>query len=220
MKNYPNVSILIVNYNGAHLLPDCLSAVANLDYPKKLLEVIVIDNNSKDNSLDLLKKNFPTVKVVAAKENLGFTGGNNLGYEHATGDYIVLLNNDTRVERKWLKALVTAAEPKNIGIVSSKLLFDTPFLELELTCDIVSKSSLDNSIDFSPVGIIIEDLVCKNTQLNNLVWYESGFYDKEHATISSHWCKDKATILIPFQDATKETYKITGSSSIQRIFSI
>jgi O-antigen biosynthesis protein len=209
MKKFPSVSILIVNYNGSHLLPDCLSSLENLDYPKEKTEVIVVDNNSVDSSIEFIKKNYPWVKVIESSENLGFAGGNNLGYQHSTGEYIVLLNNDTRVDRGWLNALVMAAKNDKVGIVASKLLLATKFLELTITSNLVSKSSLDNSIDFSPVGIIVEDLICNNSKINNLVWYESGFYKKDDAIISTHWCKDVGKILIPFEDNNEETYTLT-----------
>lgn len=204
---YPTVSILIVNFNGAHLLGDCLHSLENIDYQKDKLEIIVLDNDSKDNSVHFIKNNFPNIKIIESKLNLGFANGNNEAYKHSSGEYIVLLNTDTRVDKNWLKALVKCAELKNVGIVSSKLLLDTTFLELTIDSKIVSKSSLDNSIDFSPVGLIIEDIVCTNKKLNSLVWYESGFYEKKSSTISIHWCNDVGTVLLPIQN-TVESYKL------------
>lgn len=207
-KNNPTISILIVNFNGINLLEDCLTSINKLDYPKNKIEIIFVDNDSKDNSVEYVRKKFPKVKVIESKTNLGFAQGNNIAYENSTGEYIILLNTDTKVDKQWLRALVDAAQPKNIGIISSKLLFATKFLELTITSKIVSKSSLDSSIDFSPVGVIIEDLVCKNKSLNHLIWYESGFYNKKSSTINTRWCKDSGKILLPFGENAQESYKL------------
>jgi GT2 family glycosyltransferase len=114
-------SIIIVNYNGKKFLSDCLSSVLNQSY--KNYEVILVDNASVDGSVNFVKKNFPSVKIIQSKRNLGFAGGNNLGIKASKGDYIVLLNFDTIVKPNWLEELIKAAESNSqVGIVGSKLL--------------------------------------------------------------------------------------------------
>ena len=71
--NYPYVSVIIVNYNGAHFLPACLNALKVQSYPKEYFEVIVSDNGSTDNSLELLRQNYPWVRRIENNENLGFS---------------------------------------------------------------------------------------------------------------------------------------------------
>jgi GT2 family glycosyltransferase len=112
------VSIIIVNWNGRHHLEHCLPALeAQTLQPD---EIIVVDNNSSDNSVDFLTINYPGIKVIKLSENRGFAGGNIAGYEIARGDYIVLLNNDTKAQPDWLGTLVSCANslPK-VGIVAS-----------------------------------------------------------------------------------------------------
>lgn len=91
------LSILIVNYNVRHFLEQCLTsvekAIQNLE-----AEIIVVDNASVDDSLDMLKEHFPKVKVIASKINLGFAKANNLAATYAKGEYILALNPDTVVE--------------------------------------------------------------------------------------------------------------------------
>lgn len=99
----PVVSIIIVNYNGAGFLKGCLDSLRNVSEPS--FEVILVDNASTDNSLDVLKK-YPNVQLVKSQENVGFAGGNNLGLEHARGAYVLLLNNDTIVHPEFLAPLV------------------------------------------------------------------------------------------------------------------
>jgi GT2 family glycosyltransferase len=116
----PLVSIVIVNYNGAHLLERCLQSVYQQSY--RPMEVILVDNSSSDASVDLVRSRFPEVRVVVCEHNLGFAGGNNAGVEVAKGQYVVLLNNDTQVEPEWLERLVTAVVPPTVAVASSLIL--------------------------------------------------------------------------------------------------
>jgi GT2 family glycosyltransferase len=117
-------SIIIVNWNGAQYLPVCLNALRAQTF--RDFEVIVADNASHDESLPLLARDYPEVKVVALSENRGFTGGNNAGIRAAQGAVIVLLNNDTEVDAHWLEEILAAFERHpEAGIVASKMkLFD------------------------------------------------------------------------------------------------
>ena len=91
------LSIVIVNYNVEHFLEQCLfsvrKAVANIE-----AEVFVVDNNSVDGSLKMLAEKFPEVKVIANKDNVGFSRANNQAIRVSTGEYVLLLNPDTVVE--------------------------------------------------------------------------------------------------------------------------
>ncbi len=114
------ISIIILNYNGKIFLEDCFKSVLNQSFED--FEVIFIDNNSTDNSFDYVKERFNNekIKLYQLKENLGFTGGNNYGLKFAKGEYIVLLNNDTIVEKDWLKYLYeTIIRNEKIGAVQS-----------------------------------------------------------------------------------------------------
>lgn len=119
----PLVSVIIPNWNGAHHLPVCLESLRRQTYVN--VEVIVVDNGSRDDSLDVLAQ-YPEVRVLALGENRGFTGACNAGFRAARGDIQVLLNNDTEVDVGWLAAIVDAFERHpEVGLVASKmLLFD------------------------------------------------------------------------------------------------
>lgn len=126
MINDPKVSIIIVNWNGKKFLKNCLTAVYSQTY--KNFQVYFVDNESVDGSSDYIKKNFPKTKIIQLKTNTGFAKGNNEGIKEAFKDekvkYIVCLNNDTIVDKNWLKELVKSAEKnKKIGAVSSKAYF-------------------------------------------------------------------------------------------------
>ena len=117
-----DLSIIIVNYNDEKFLKDCLSSVYN-ETPHISLEIIFVDNNSSDNSVELVKREFPKVKIIRNKENLGFCKANNQGLRIFQGRYALLLNTDTIVKDRALEKMVgfMDANPK-IGICGPKLL--------------------------------------------------------------------------------------------------
>lgn len=117
------IGIIIVNYNGKHLLEKNLQSVVDTDYEN--FEIIVVDNASIDGSIEYLRKNFPTVKIVESKDNLGFGRGNNLGVkEYPNFDAYLFLNNDVSVPKDWLgKLVVTLQEKNDAGAVGPKILY-------------------------------------------------------------------------------------------------
>lgn len=123
-EELPMVSVIILNYNGKRYLGECLSSIYQIEYPRSSYEVIMVDNASVDGSVEYVKKNFPQVKILALNENYGYTGGNNKGIEIAKGDFVVFLNNDTVVNRKWLRALVNVMFlDERVAICGSKVVF-------------------------------------------------------------------------------------------------
>jgi GT2 family glycosyltransferase len=110
-------SIIILNYNGRHLLEKCLQSVLSQEYPS--FEVLLVDNASQDDSVSFVQSRFPSVRIVRSDTNLGFAGGNNLGVRHSREALVVLLNNDTVVKRGWLRGLVEAVGGPDVAIASS-----------------------------------------------------------------------------------------------------
>ena len=120
------VSIIIVNWNGLRWLPDCFGSLAAQNYQN--YEIIFVDNASKDESVPWVKKNYPDTMIIVNKENLGFADANNVGFKKARGEYVLFLNNDTRVTKTFLTELVEVCKKdKTIAGVQSKiLLMDSP----------------------------------------------------------------------------------------------
>ena len=117
-------SIVIPNYNGQKYLGDCLDSLYRIDFPQEDYEIIVVDNASSDSSCEFIRSTYPEVLLIRVEKNLGFAGGCNLGISRSSGEYIVLLNNDTVVDANWLKELVAVADSDgDVAIVGSKLLF-------------------------------------------------------------------------------------------------
>lgn len=119
------LSVIILNYNVRYFLEQCVlsvqKALENIDG-----EIIVIDNNSSDNSCAMMKELFPNVKLIENKENLGFPKGNNIGVVQAKGEYICILNPDTVVaEDTFSKILNTKNWKLNTGIIGCKLIDGT-----------------------------------------------------------------------------------------------
>jgi GT2 family glycosyltransferase len=131
----PLVSVILLNYNGENILAKCLSSVLQTDYTP--FEVIVVDNGSRDGSLDTISR-FQTidkrVKLVRNSSNLGYSLGNNVGASHAKGEYLLFLNNDITVEPNWLRELVkvvgrssaiAAAQPKMLMMDEPTIIHST-----------------------------------------------------------------------------------------------
>ncbi|WP_243370829.1 glycosyltransferase family 2 protein [Geotalea sp. SG265] len=122
----PRASIIIVNWNGIEHLPSCLDSLAAQSF--RDFEVILVDNGSTDGSSALLRDRYPWVKLVELAENTGFATGNNIGLTHASGDYIVTLNNDTFAATDWLATIVAVADGyPEAGMVGSRICsYDEP----------------------------------------------------------------------------------------------
>ena len=117
----PAISVVMVNYNGERYLGDCLQSLSDQTF--RDFDVIVVDNGSTDDSLDLIRKDFPWVKVIPLNKNMGFARGNNIGFEASSSKYIVTLNNDTIADIGWLEALYKAADTdRTTGMVASKIM--------------------------------------------------------------------------------------------------
>ena len=105
MENFNSlVSIVILNYNSSNLLTNCVESILKTTYKK--YEIIVVDNNSKDESHKKCKKKFEQIKLIQNKENLGYCEGNNVGLREIKGEYVVILNPDTIVKSNWLSELI------------------------------------------------------------------------------------------------------------------
>ena len=115
------LSVIILNYNVRYFLEQCvLSVQAALKGIEG--EIIVVDNNSADDSCAMMKQRFPHIKLIENKENAGFPKGNNIGVAAASGKYICILNPDTVVaEDTFTKVLAFAEAQKDLGIIGVKL---------------------------------------------------------------------------------------------------
>jgi len=117
----PLISIILLNYNQTPVTLECLESLKKLTY--KNYEVILVDNASKENPTNVIKEKYPHVKLIVTDENLGFTGGNNIGMKIAKGDYVFIVNNDTEISSENLleKLVEPFQKDSSIGMVSPKI---------------------------------------------------------------------------------------------------
>jgi GT2 family glycosyltransferase len=117
------LSVVIVNWNSRDDLAACLQSLCVQTHED--LEVIVVDNGSKDDSVAMVRERYPHFKLLDEGENLGFAEGCNRGVAVSTGEWVAMLNNDTVADPRWAEALVTAAvgAPPALGMLQSLMLF-------------------------------------------------------------------------------------------------
>lgn len=118
------VSVIVVGYNGRDLLPRCLESVFE-DAGDLGVEVIVVDNASRDGTPEMVAELFPSVRLIANEENVGYGGGLNAGIAEARGRYLLVLNQDIAVKPGSLRALVDFAETHpSAGAVGPRLEYE------------------------------------------------------------------------------------------------
>ncbi len=161
------ISIISVNYNGFALTAAMIDSLRR--HVTTPLEIVVVDNGSARDEAALLRERYPDITVLRSDENLGFAGGNNLGIRTATGDCLLLLNNDTEVTDDTLHHLAETldADP-SIGAVCPKIRFWAPPQAIQFA-------------GYTPLTRI--------TLRNGLIGFgqpDDGFYDSPHETPYAH----------------------------------
>ncbi len=123
MSTSTKLSIIIVNYNVCDLLRTCLAQIVREADQKYTTEVWVVDNNSSDNSTNMIRSEFPSVKLIANKKNVGYAKANNIAIKKAKGEYVLLLNPDTIIEKNGLtKCLTFMDNHLNAGAMGVKMI--------------------------------------------------------------------------------------------------
>lgn len=189
----PFVSVIVLNYNGAHFLPTCLGALRQQTYPADRFEVIVTDNGSTDDSLPLLKRDYPWVRILENGRNLGFSLANNAAARIARGEFMILLNNDTAPEPMWVEKMAAAAQSDpSIGIVTGHLRLYYDQLELRLESETFTPES-----DPRPLGVMVH--VASTGVFRGVVQYLEGFYWREGQAPGPtwRWTQGKARLGLP-----------------------
>ena len=103
-----STTIILLTYNSLKDLPECIPSLISQTYTN--FEIIVVDNASTDETAKFIRTNYPQLKLIETGANLGYPGGNNVGFEHAQGDYIVVVNPDTLADSNWLAELIRPLE--------------------------------------------------------------------------------------------------------------
>ncbi|GAG62759.1 unnamed protein product [marine sediment metagenome] len=153
-SNFKKVSIIIVSYNSSKFIFDCINSIRNQEYP--YYEIIVVDNASIDNSVSLIKNNFPDIQIYESSKNLGFAGAVNLGVNLSSGDIIVLLNPDVVVKENWLLTLTEAFQNEQVGVVGS-IILDSNQSFIQHAGAVIHKNGLTEHIELSFKEVSLTD---------------------------------------------------------------
>ena len=120
------VSVIVVNFRGTADTLECVRTLLDVKWPSDHLEVIIVENGSGDDSENVLRAamtTMPNVQLIVSDENLGFTGGSNLGARHASGEFVAFLNNDAKPDPDWIRGAIKQFEVSpQVAAVGSKVL--------------------------------------------------------------------------------------------------
>jgi len=194
----PFVSVVMVNYNGASFLPACLNGLRHQSYPADCFEVIVSDNNSSDESIHIIERDFPWVRVIKNHTNLGFAAGNNVAFREARGEYLALLNNDTRPAQQWLDKLIEVAQiHPSAGIVTGRLQLFYNQIALKFATETFNPTD-----DKRDLGVQLFKV--ESGAQGGVIQYLDGFYGSERhpSGIPYRWTKGEARLGVPVPDGS------------------
>ncbi|MEP6598395.1 MAG: glycosyltransferase family 2 protein [Actinomycetota bacterium] len=197
-------TVVVVNYNGAHLLPACLDALAAQLSSSPTFHTVVVDNASTDGSLELLARDYPWVRVITSRRNLGFAGGNNLALAQVTTPFAVLLNNDAAPEPGWLANLLSAfgeASGHDLGIVTGKVLFMPRFVRLHVCSDSFRPAKLDTrDLGFRIYQVLVDG--CDVT--GKVIWADAAYGPEGTGEAMFRWTRPQGDALVPVPAALAE----------------
>jgi len=242
----PLISILTVNWNGKRYLDDLFSSIFSLDYPMEKLQVLMVDNNSSDDSVEYVKKKFPAVEIVELGENCGYAGGNNEGLKRAKGKYIALINNDCVADPGWLGEMLAifnrSTDDAKIGAVGPKVVFYQQYLPLQIISESQNITEKDQGrkkprrlgvrlsqvkVCPSPAGKIKTGKSGKtkpgcSTEIEPETRYLEGFYPPETGSSSEtvYWTRGNAVMAVPIADISGDTileFKVSSGISANNL---
>jgi GT2 family glycosyltransferase len=193
----PLVTVVVLNWNGAHLLPDCLDGLAAQDLPEGRMAVWVVDNASSDGSLELLRDRYSWVRAIANPSNDGFAGGNNVALREVDTPFVALINNDARPEPDWLRRLLEPfGEPgaERLGAVSAKLVFLPRFLAVELA----TPGFVPRTLDTRELGVRVYQVAVDGTDVTERVLWDRVAYGPEgDGPARFRWTRPAGMLLVP-----------------------
>lgn len=190
----PKVLLIIINYNGINFIGECLDSIFNQTY--KNLNVLVVDNNSKDGSVKFIRNNYPGVLILENRENKGYGYAINKAVKFGIKklddvSYFGILNNDLRLDDRWLENLVKYGQSKeNCGILSGKMLIYYWPKYVNSTGSLVNYFGSGWDRDFFELNENLKNLGRESGEvlavsggamlIKKKVFYEAGFFDKKY----------------------------------------
>lgn len=207
----PRATVVIVNWNGEKLLPTCLDAVAAQTAPFPF-QTWVVDNASRDGSVELLRERYPWVRVLRSGANKGFAGGNNHALRTMTTPYAVLLNNDATPEPDWLENLLAPFEApggERLGAVTGKVVFEPTFLRLRLS----TAGFVPGPHDARRLGVRVSSVRVDGAErLGDVLWEKLTWGAEGPAAGRFFWTRPAGELLVPVPAAGPVTLAFTWAA--------
>jgi N-acetylglucosaminyl-diphospho-decaprenol L-rhamnosyltransferase len=173
-----DVSIIIVSYNTADLIADCLKSVQNSSGVEK--EILVVDNASSDNSVELIAARFPAVKLIVNKGNRGFGAANNQALSESNGRYVIFLNPDTTIAQDTLqKAVAYMDKNQHIGLAGAKILNPNGSLQPSVSYKYPGEKFATDELNLLPgeiVCVLGAFMIARKSLLIDLHGFDEDFF--------------------------------------------
>lgn len=192
------VSIITLNYNKKQYLKFLLDSLSGQSY--KNFEVILVDNNSSDGSVEFVRKKYPKIIIVKNKKNLGFAGGNNSALSYCRGGLIALINNDMVADKYWLENMHNSMQKNDADVVGSKIIFYKPFITLKFKINtfIPKENNLGN--DKRELGCMISsDISIKDVNYDKKLFLQNTYSEESRGGTNYHWISDGGIIKLPIE---------------------
>ena len=180
-----SIGVIIPNYNGKKYLTDCLKSLKKQTC--KDFEVILVDNGSEDGSVDLVKRDFPDVRIIALPENTGFANAVNVGIKETSAEYVFLLNNDTICDEGAIEALAAVLDkkPKVFSVQAKMLQIKEPHLvddagDYYCALGWAFAPSKDKDSDKYTKRICVTSACAGAAMYRKKVFEEIGYFDEAH----------------------------------------
>ena len=208
----PLISIITVNWNGKKYLSELFESLAALNYPKDRLQIIMVDNDSTDDSIKFVEKRFPDIEIISLQKNLGYAGGNNAGLRSARGKYIALINNDCIADPDWLCEMLSifrnSSDDAKIGAVGPKVVFYRPYIPVQLISGSQSSAGKNRRPgDQRRLGAKISEAKAAGSgkDLQAEIKYTEGFHPPETDEKGKifQWTQGDAVMAVPVHNKKK-----------------
>jgi GT2 family glycosyltransferase len=218
------VRVVTLNFNGGDLTLACIATLHATDWPTDRLDITLVDNASRDGVVDAVRGRWPGVRIISSGENLGFAGGMNLGLRALDDvDYVALVNNDVTVSPGWLRPLVDAlVDDPGLGAACPKILFSTPFVEIELEVP----TSRRGRGDRRELGARVSGARVGGDDVGAGVQLLDGFWGPEPAaradpSTAAQWTRARARLRVPTttEDPTPSEIRLRVESETPRVAS-
>lgn len=182
MNSYLNVSIIVPVYNAEATVEECIKSILELDYPKKKLELIFVNNNSNDDTGKILKKYESEIKILYENKR-GPAAARNRGLKNAEGDIVALTDSDCIADKEWIKNIIIPLKDDNVGISGGKILARVPYNKIEKFGESVHNHEAAIN-HFKPPYVITMNWASRISVLNQMNFFNEEFIRCEDIDLS------------------------------------